>query len=359
MLLLLLMLLMAGQVPAQYSGAHEEDQPGELECALRVLAFNYSQTLLPRSAADRAAQQDADVAAALRLGSDCNITAPLGTVKTTASSSADARPAGAGSCMLFVAKVGSDSSGVGTKEQPFASLARAQTALRTARSSTAEHCTIHVGAGTYYLAGTLTLGSDDSNTTWVAEDGVDVTLSGGIEILASSFKPTSSSTFAADVSALNLSTITPRGSTGGPANRLFVDDMPMIWARYPDVPPHLPECALKIPIGRVGLSMPPRVGFMPPKGTAKGFISTDKAWRGSCGLVANHSWMIPTIGAYMCTVCSGQSLPVHPTRGGLLASVCSSSRVAPPVYGHSRGAPTVKLTAQQAWRLVRPLRTVS
>ena len=35
----------------------------------------------------------------------------------------------------------------------------------------------------------------------------------------------------------------------------------MVWARYPDAPPAVPECALKIPLGRVGLAMPPRVGF--------------------------------------------------------------------------------------------------
>lgn len=289
------------------------DKPGELECALRALAFNYSQILLPRRPreAQRAAQQAADVAAALRLQSDCGIDVPLSASagSTNATSSGGSRPTRAsGSCSLYVAKAGSDASGTGSKVRPFATLGRAQLALSSARSSIAEHCTVYVGAGIYYLPSTLVLGPDDSNSAWLAEDGADVTLSGGAKIPTSTFKPSSllgssslggasPAVLAADVSTMNLSTITPYGSTRGPVNRLFVDDVPMTWARYPDVPPHLPECALKIPIGRIGLSTPPRVGFMPSEGTAEGSsLSRDESWAKSCGVVANHSWMIPTIG---------------------------------------------------------------
>lgn len=282
---------LVGSLALLGASASSKDKPGELECALRHLAFNFSQSLLPD--ASSAHQHDADVAAALRLGSDCGLAVPT----RTAPPPLGARPAGgstssnsvastAGSCTLYVATGGSDSSGTGAIGKPFASLARAQAALPSARSSTAEHCTVYVGAGTYYLPDTLELGPEDSNTAWLAEEGTDVTLSGGTAIPTASFKPSTADpkVLAADVSALNLSTVTPRGSTGGPANRLFVDDAPMTWARFPDAPPHLPECALKIPLGRVGLSMPPRVGYQ------------GNDWQASCGVVANHSWMIPTIG---------------------------------------------------------------
>ena len=267
-------------VTAAAGSASALPKPGELECALRVLAFNFSQTLLPEGGA----VQDAEVAAALRLGSDCGVY-ELGATEQQARELAPA--AAESSCVLHVATTGSDSAGTGTEAAPFASLAAAQRALPTTRTSTAEYCTVLVQTGTYYLGSTLELGPAESNTAWQPVPGADVTLSGGIPIPAASFQPSSAGPkiLAADVSALNLTTITPLGS-GGPANRLFVDDAPMTWARYPDAPPNLPECALKIPLGRVGLSDPPRVGFVPDE--------ANPTWQPA--VVAKHSWMIPTVG---------------------------------------------------------------
>ena len=56
----------------------------------------------------------------------------------------------------------------------------------------------------------------------------------------------------------------------------------------PDAPAGVPECALKIPLGRVGLSTPPRVGFM------KGGLTP--TWEPA--EVSNYSWIIPTVGPH-------------------------------------------------------------
>eukprot|EP00040_Diaphanoeca_grandis_P030603 m.181184 g.181184 ORF g.181184 m.181184 type:complete len:915 (-) comp32055_c0_seq4:30-2774(-) len=290
----LLMVLVAIPAIADQTQTHDRgatDHGGAVVgCALRELAFNFSQSLLPSGGAD----QDAAVASALRLESDCGIDVRSRFRKKTAFP-ASPRPLRTeqpiGGCSLFVATSGSDITGRGTATTPFASLHRAQQAISTARTSTREHCTINVAGGTYYLKQTLELGPSESNTTWIATPGVQpVVLSGGVPIPFARFKPSGGDPhiLEADISDLNLTTVTPRGPTGGPTNRLFVNGMPMVWARYPDAPSGLPECALKIPLGRVGLSTPPRVGFMPSP--------TTPHWNPA--VVANYSWIIPTVGPH-------------------------------------------------------------
>lgn len=257
---------------------------------MRELAFNWSQSLLPNGGGE----QDAAVASALRLEQDCHIDAHLRHERPSVSAETNAAaesPASTGtSCALYVATTGSDSTGTGSLAAPFASLHRAQAALSTARSSTAQRCTVHVHGGVYYLGTTLELGPAESNTEWIVAPGSTVVLSGGVNVPWTKFKPSSKGPhiLEADVSSTNLTTITPRGATGGPANRLFVDGAPMTWARFPDAPYGVPECGLKIPLGRVGLEQPPRVGFMPGGLTPK--------WEPA--VVANYSWIIPTVGPH-------------------------------------------------------------
>lgn len=63
----------------------------------------------------------------------------------------------------------------GTKEAPFASVSKAQTASRTAGAGTQ----VFLRAGTCYLKGTLLLTAADSGIAWSSWDGEAVTLSAG------------------------------------------------------------------------------------------------------------------------------------------------------------------------------------
>jgi streptolysin S family bacteriocin protoxin len=191
-----------------------------LECGLRGLAFNWSQELLPSGGA----AQDSAVASALRLASDCHIDARLREEKAVVAPPAVG--ASAAACVLHVATTsGSDSTGSGSAAAPFATLHRAQKALAAARKSTAEPCTVNVHPGVYHLGSTLVLGPADSNTEWLAVPGGPVVLSGGIPIPWSSFKPSAANPKIMEADVSNLTTITPRGASGGPANRLFVDHL--------------------------------------------------------------------------------------------------------------------------------------
>lgn len=217
-----------------YSGA---DPPPtvvlhRLECALRELAFNWSQSLLSHD--DDGAAQKRDVAVsgndiysdlaveaarcwtgiyvhwseserrvrragvdALRLAADCQWNAPVRSAspppvpksRPTDAELSRAASRGGAPCVLHVATSGSDHAGTGSAAAPFASLARAQQALRAQRaassspSSTSSEgtrggyqrayppCTVVVHGGTYYLGQTLELGPMDSNSEWVSAVG--------------------------------------------------------------------------------------------------------------------------------------------------------------------------------------------
>ena len=137
---------MAGAAPAP-APTQAPTATAVIDCAVRELAFTFSQALLPQGSA----AQDAAVAAALRLESDCGkdmrrlfrTRSPAATTSAAADASATAGtvttgptasgPTTATACALYVATTGSDAGGTGTQAAPFASLHRAQSALRTAR----------------------------------------------------------------------------------------------------------------------------------------------------------------------------------------------------------------------------------
>ncbi len=73
----------------------------------------------------------------------------------------------------YVAINGNDNSD-GSESSPFATLARAQTAMRQSAIKVTQ-----IYAGTYYLTGPLTLTSPDQGETWQAVPGAQVILSGG------------------------------------------------------------------------------------------------------------------------------------------------------------------------------------
>lgn len=86
---------------------------------------------------------------------------------------------------LYVAPSGNDAN-AGTRQAPFASVAKARDAIRgtTARN---EPVTVHLAAGTYYLPDTVVFESQDSGTkespiTYSADADGQVVLSGGSKL---------------------------------------------------------------------------------------------------------------------------------------------------------------------------------
>ena len=263
---------LAGDTPMGHNECITEPA---LDCSLRKLAVNFSTHLLPwldgREAFD-----------AFRLASDCNATfTPAATLSRQPRNSLPS------SCTLHVTTNGSDPRGDGSASKPFASLHAAQTARRT--KDTTQHCVVVVGEGTYYLNRTLTMLPVDSNTEWLANG--KVTLSGGVPIPWSAFKPSASdpSLVIADVSGLAdaLRLQTPRGDEEHAVMRLFVDDVPQIWARFPNAAAAIAECAQRIPSGRVAFPTPPGKGF--------GFDGLN--WTAMAGLISRHNWSIPSVGS--------------------------------------------------------------
>ncbi|MBE1606626.1 right-handed parallel beta-helix repeat-containing protein [Actinopolymorpha pittospori] len=104
---------------------------------------------------------------------------PTGTVKRAASSAAgDA----AERADFWVAPAGDDA-GTGERTSPFATLTRAQRAVREATAAGATTLTVHLGGGTYELAEPLLFTSRDAGpgrqVAYVAVDGETPVLSGG------------------------------------------------------------------------------------------------------------------------------------------------------------------------------------
>ena len=75
----------------------------------------------------------------------------------------------------------------GSVDKPFATLARAQKAVRESKARGKAPVTVILHSGTYYLAATLVLGHEDSGAagapvTWKAADGEEAVVSGGERI---------------------------------------------------------------------------------------------------------------------------------------------------------------------------------
>lgn len=128
---------------------------------------------------------------------------------------------------LWLAPGGHDDS-PGTPEQPWATVSRAQRALR-ARPPDGQPVTVHFSTGTYYLREPVRLGAADSGTAaapvvFAAAEGQEVVLSGGVR-LESRWEPFRGGLFR---------TQTPRGLT---MDQLFVNGARLPMARYPNYDP--------------------------------------------------------------------------------------------------------------------------
>jgi len=96
---------------------------------------------------------------------------------------------------FYVSPTGSDT-GLGTKAQPFATVARARDAVRELRQDSAlpaDGLTVHLRGGTYALDTTLTFTADDSGAPgapigYQAAKGEEVWLSGGTTVPATLFR---------------------------------------------------------------------------------------------------------------------------------------------------------------------------
>jgi hypothetical protein len=131
---------------------------------------------------------------------------------------------------FHVSSAGSDT-GPGTVKQPFATLHRAQEAVRGRRSRSTP-VTVVVREGTHYLKSPLIFGAEDSGsktapTIYTAYPGERVTLSGGAK-LTCNWKPYKNGIMMAEV------------PSGLEFTQLFVNGKRQIRARYPNYDPSNP-----------------------------------------------------------------------------------------------------------------------
>ena len=159
--------------------------PREFDCAMRKLALEYaSQTL----AGGPGALNLASVANALDLDSFKG--SPLfkrdtETLHKASVVTALGRRTGATGKEIFVSVSGSDTTGDGSMQKPYATIHRAQTAARAIGPG----AIVAIRGGTYYLRSTLRLTQEDSGTTYQAHNGENVTLSGGEPLASLDWKP--------------------------------------------------------------------------------------------------------------------------------------------------------------------------
>jgi hypothetical protein len=123
-----------------------------------------------------------------------------------------------------------DDGNPGTAERPFATLGRAQQALRTRPAGQA--ATVLVGGGTYYLSEPLIFAPEDSGTAdapvvFAAAAGETVVISGGAR-LELAWRPFRDGIYQAD---------TPAGLA---IDQLFVNGQSQPMARYPNFDPEVP-----------------------------------------------------------------------------------------------------------------------
>jgi hypothetical protein len=209
----------------------------ETECTLRQLALEYAMHLQPQ----RDHQQTHD---ALRLEAGCNRTFQPSAREhrePAATQSVGQRDSHAAGINVHVALTGSDATGDGSVQHPFATLHRARDAVRTHRSiTTTAHAQpavadVVIGEGTYHLGTTLELGVSDSHTRFLAAPGAVVVLSGG-EPLKPTWQP-AGAPFPPNVHVANVGAgkVSPRGSVG--LTSLFVNGERRWRARTPNGDP--------------------------------------------------------------------------------------------------------------------------
>jgi hypothetical protein len=245
---------------AALASAHAHQDPPDLlafDCAVSRLALEFATTKFPPSASaaspssvTSAAELEAAVSLALHL-EDCN-----GTGTPTAPAPAPPPPPppplphqgsttaarAVGAIELFVDPQGSDATGTGAKDAPFATPHAARDALRTRRrSAPAAGATIWLREGTYYFGGeggpgVLVLeegdggASADAPVVYAAYGGEAVTLSGGVALGALQWQLHDAATNA--YRAPLLPATASAASIG--AGALFAGGRRAIKARYPN-----------------------------------------------------------------------------------------------------------------------------
>ena len=130
----------------------------------------------------------------------------------------------------YVAPRGSDAN-PGTKDKPFASMARARDAVRAGGKAGKEPVTVFLGGGMYYLAETVVFGAADSGTkdapvVYVAGEGETPVVSGG---------------FAMDLAwaPYRDGILKARVPSGTKTDQLFVNGVRRHMARYPNYDPEV------------------------------------------------------------------------------------------------------------------------
>ena len=226
-LALLALAIVGGQSHPDPANLHE------LECAVSQLARSFGAAKFPAdspgvaSALHTAFHLDACAGQAASVGS-----APSAGPQLGGYHSGELEVSGANT--LFVSPGGSDASGDGSSSMPFATLQKAQAAVRKTPVSSRPPTIVYLRAGTHYLGDTLTLTPEDSGASaaapvvWSAYPGENVTVSGGVP-LSTPAKPLKWSSGAGAALTATL-------PNGVPVNfsTLFVDNERAIWARYPN-----------------------------------------------------------------------------------------------------------------------------
>jgi hypothetical protein len=130
----------------------------------------------------------------------------------------------------FYVAVNGDDNNIGSKENPFATLARAKDAVREIKKTAVSPIEVLVRSGTYYLAEPLVFGPEDSGTaeapvTYAAYPGELVTISGG-QKLESQWRPYKDGIMMCDLPAVSAGDLD--------FTQLFVNGKRQIRARYPN-----------------------------------------------------------------------------------------------------------------------------
>ena len=129
---------------------------------------------------------------------------------------------------FFVSPVGADAN-PGTKAKPFATLSRAQAAVRSANGR--RPVTVYLRGGTYYLAETLVFTSEDSGTAaapvvWRAWPPEQPVISGGAKL-------------ALRWEAFRDGIVKAQGPPGFTSDQLFINGERQVMARYPNFDPRI------------------------------------------------------------------------------------------------------------------------
>lgn len=132
---------------------------------------------------------------------------------------------------VYVANQGDDS-GDGSRERPFASLTRAQAAVRALKADATGPLTVELAAGTYRLSAPLVLTGDDSGSlatpiAWAAAPGAEVRVTGSVE-LRLAWRPWRDGILQASVPA------------GLRFDQLFAGGVRQVRARFPNYDPANP-----------------------------------------------------------------------------------------------------------------------